>query len=577
MHRILLTCLCFLLLNSCKQTHHINDTLRQIEEAIDHEVERASGLILGIEIDDLDSYNQGYCNLLLAEILLKKNERLLAVDSLLTTSLGCFDGGQDNELLARVLLNKGRTWHALNDSEEALGYLYPVLDVLEKHPNYLILAKTYDELGKIYMEQAIYDEALVMFNKGYFCDSIVNRKNYMVYSLCNMGKIYLHKEEPDKSLECFEVAYGRLDEKDSLLISYVYECLSIYYTATNNARKALEYTQRSIAYNQGDDVPYNKLLNLGDIYASMEQYDSAKYYLNQSALSDNLYTRTSAYGLLYEVEKEALNPETAIDYLLEYQAGFDSIVLISNKTETETLAYKYNVEKAVLEVKSRNKVYMLYLVIAFSVTLLTSLLVYLWREKKQQAIKQERERQILLNRKELLEKEREISALIHRVKLLQEDSHRNEEIKEGLTYYTELIGKKKEELFFMMKKGFESECEGFRKKHIFAQIIELSTQGRDKKNRILTYEEQLLLWKELNKTFPLFIKDLRNTFPSLTDDDIKLCCLVVTGLSSHAISLCFTVSGTNAIKQRRHRLKTKMTEDPLNSFMYEFIFSYNFG
>lgn len=575
MHRILLACFCFLLLNSCKQTHHINDTLRQIEKEAD-DAERTLELIGGIDIDDLDSYNQGYYNLLLAEALLKKGDRLLTVDSLLTLSLDYFDGAQDKELRARVLLNKGKVWHALDDSEEALRYLYAVFDILEKHPDYLILAKTYDELGKIYMEERIYDESLAMFNKGYYCDSIIDRKNFMIYSLCSMGKVYLHKEEPHKSLECFEVAYSRLGEKDSLLRSYVYECLSIYYTATDNVGKALEYTQRSIEYNLGD-VPYNKLLNLGDIYASMGQYDSAKHYLNQSILSNNLYTRTSAYGLLYEIEKEASNPELAIEYLLEYQAGFDSIVIISNKTETETLAYKYNVEKAVLEVKNRNKVYILYLVIAFSITFLTSLLIYLLRERKQRAIKEEKERQIILNRKELLEKEREITALIHRVKLLQEESYKNEAVQEGLTYYNELIGKKKEELFFMMKKGFESECEAFRKKNIFARIIELSTQEKDKSKQILTYEEQTLLWKELKKTFPLFMKDLRNTFPALTDDDIKLCCLVITGLSSHAISLCFTVSGTNAIKQRRHRLKTKMTEDPLNFFMYEFIFSSNFG
>jgi ribosomal protein L29 len=179
----------------------------------------------------------------------------------------------------------------------------------------------------------------------------------------------------------------------------------------------------------------------------------------------------------------------------------------------------------------------------------------------------------LYNQTEILRKEKEITNLMFKVNTMQSDLSEINQFKGNIAFYENMINNKKEELFLLFKKDTHSYCEDFKKKNIYSKIIELSTQKKDKDIKILTYQEQDILDQEIKKTFSRFINDLKSTYPTLTDDDIKLCCLSLLNLGTYAISLCFTVSGSNTIKQRRHRIKCKMADDSENSFMYDFIFN----
>jgi tetratricopeptide (TPR) repeat protein len=540
-----------------------------------HNTDSAYSLINEINLSEYpDRFDQAYYYLLRSEISNSKEKYLLRNDSLLDIAYRYFEDRNDDLLQARVLLNKGRIWEGLDNHEDALNHYYTSIDKLDKTTNNELLSTAYTEIGDIYYNQLILDEALKMYDKSYTIDSLNGMKRNMAASLGNKGNTFLLLEKHQEALDCFDKAHQlTVGLSDSVnVLGNIYNSYGTYYSLKGNHQLALDYMLKSIQFNNGNEAINHKYLNLGEIYLSLNQSDSARYYLNRSVTSDNIYTKTVSFNKLYELEKSLGNLETAINCLFEYQIGYDSIVTLTYKTVTEKLAYQYNVEKAVLKVETETKITILILIILFFVLFLSLAIYFILRDKKRKLSEKEKEQEILRNQKEILEKEREINILVHKVNLMQANLSEFHDIESKVAQYEKLIESKKEELFILLKKNTDRSCEHFKKSPIYSKIMELSTQKKDKNVKRLTYQEQETLDQEIKRVFYDFIHELKNTFPSLTDDDFKLCCLSLLQLNLYTISLCFTVSGTNTIKQRRRRIKLKMSGDSENSFMYDFIF-----
>jgi len=115
--------------------------------------------------------------------------------------------------------------------------------------------------------------------------------------------------------------------------------------------------------------------------------------------------------------------------------------------------------------------------------------------------------------------------------------------------------------------------EAFMKTPVYAEVAELERQPADRHARVLSHSRQEALDGELARVFHRFIAELRTECPSLTDGDVKLCCLSLVPLSSFGRALCFGSTETNIIKQRKHKIKRKMdTREDAHS-LFEFIFA----
>jgi hypothetical protein len=113
-----------------------------------------------------------------------------------------------------------------------------------------------------------------------------------------------------------------------------------------------------------------------------------------------------------------------------------------------------------------------------------------------------------------------------------------------------------------------TDAEKFRQTAIYSEIVELAEQKERGRNaRILTSERQEALDKELTVVFSHFATRLQSEVPSLTAGEVKFCCLSLTGLSSWARALCLGSTETNIVKQRKHKLKSKLPAE-----LIEFIF-----
>lgn len=578
MKRILPISFCFSLfvIHSCSVdlTPHID--LIHIEKTIECNSDSAYVLLRNINLSEYpDQSDQAYYYILLSEVCHKKREYLLENDSLLNISFLFFKKQNNNLLISKTLLNKGRIWAGLHDHKEALELYYKSLNILEKIENKELLSAVYFEIGNVYLDKFIIDEALSKFNKSYYIDSLNGRKDNMIVSLGKIGQTYLFGEKPKDAILFFDRAHQLVREiNDSLnYLGAIYNYYSVYYNLTGDYQLALDFIAKSILHSKENEIIDYKYLSKGEIYGSIYQYDSAQHYLGKSAMSDNLYTKTASYYCLFEIEKSRGNLENAINYLIEYQEGVDSIVANDYKSETEKSAYKYNVDRAVSEISAKNKITIYIIILSFSVLLLSVIIFLILRDKKRKLNEKEKERERLINQKIILEKEKEIRDLIHKINTIQTNISKSNQFKIDISQYEELIITKKEELFALLRKNADSCCDNFKKQLIYSKIIELSTQKRDKTVKLLTYQEQEILDSEIKKNFFPVINELKKTFPSLTNEDINFCCLALLKLSTYSISLCYAVSGTNTIKQRKHRIRKKMVDDSEMAFMFDFIFA----
>lgn len=577
--RSLLTILIGLfLIFSCSNSSKKKNDLRlsNVEELIKYDADSAYLFLNEI----VYSQNQSQPNLpnyilLLVDIDNSRGRYLLSNDSLLDIALHCFENQGNTLYEGKALFYKGQIWAGLSNNEDALNYYFKSLDKLSLINDQSYLSKIYSKITDVYFDDFLFDEALKTLDKSYRLDSISDLKKEMIVTLGRTGQAYLYLDEPNKAIEYFNKAQLLSNElNDSInLKGFIYKCFSAYYSVIGDNEKALEYTLRSIQNSNDNDEMGHNYLALGEAYIIRNQFDSARFYLTKSVVSDDIFTRTASYNMLYELEAYLENYKEALQYLVEYQTGFDSIINKSYKVETEKIAYKYNVEKAVYEVNAKNKIRTLFLLGVFFVIFLSTIIIVILRDKKRKLQEKEKEKEIINNQKEILKKEKEINSLQHKLNAIDVNISAYKELEANVIQYTELINSKKEELFQLMKIDTINYCEQFKKRPIYKRIIELSNQIKDKDYKILTYTEQEVLDQEIKKRFSRFISEVKSSFPGLTDDDIKLCCLSLLKLDTNSISLCFTVSGANTIKQRRFRIKQKMADESGNSLMYDFIFS----
>lgn len=499
---------------------------------------------------------------------------LLLNDSTLDIAHSYFIDNGYTILAARAFRNRGRIWAGLSNTEDALNYYYSSLDLLRNEDQGILRSTIYSEIGDIYFETFMFDDALSMYEKSYMEDSICVNIDNMVFSLGKIGKTYLLLDRIEEGYSFFEKSRNLARESnDSIkLLSYIYGCYSVYHSLAKEDDLSLFYISKSIQYSDSNEIEH-KYLTKGELYIAINEYDSARFYLNKSVTSKDIFTETASYNCLYELELSLKNYESAIFFLNKYQIGVDSIITLNQRRETEKTAYKYNVEKAVLEINSINKTRLSLLGVFFSVVILSLLILFILHDKKRKLKQKAKENEILANEKEIIKKEKEIANLNHKMDLIKKNLSVYEGMENEFCLYKKEKKVKRDELFALLREDTNSYCNDFKKLPIYTKIKYLSDQKRDKSRIILTYPEQDILTAEINRIFSRLIESLNKSYPALTGDDIKLCCLSLLKLSTYNISLCFTVSGVNAIKQRKHRIKSKMTDFSGDSLLYDFIFS----
>lgn len=528
--------------------HSSNPMLQQVDSLLEMKPDSALTILKNISVlEDLPEVDKAYYALLLAEATDKNKLPLLPCDSLLNFVLDYY--GDDDREKAVALMYKGRLLAEMDDEKAAIEMNLKALEILQDYPvdtKYRRLI--YSALGLWYGNCGLNDKALEVLHQSlhYSFDAKDTAIAYI-----NIGYIYGMRNMQDSAItyQRKAVKYA-MRSKDRSMILTSWHNLSICYRHFENVDSAVVYAYKVLQHLSYGNGKADAYYNMGDLYVDLEQYDSARHYLEKSLFLSP--SRSIPYWSLAVMEAELGNFKSAYHYLDTFVMVQDSLDNSEQLTEVQHLVYKHQTELRVKDEQIKSKRIIRWIVfVSVIICFVVALIYQRWINKKnnqqalyRQALQYADEKQNVMQQR-IEENE---SALA----LLQDRENQNlDEIAQKEQLITQL---KKEKLALRTWL--------FQQTSIYKKVMSLSDQQQVNKKirKVMAAAELDKLKKTTFEIYADYISPLQAQYSQLTEDDLLVLCLQEAGISPLAISLCFGHTDTVALNQRKSRLKKKMSE-----------------
>lgn len=528
--------------------HSSNPMLQQVDSLLEMKPDSALTILKNISVlEDLPEVDKAYYALLLAEATDKNKLPLLPCDSLLNFVLDYY--GDDDREKAVALMYKGRLLAEMDDEKATIEMNLKALEILQDYPvdtKYRRLI--YSALGLWYGNCGLNDKALEVLHQSlhYSFDAKDTAIAYI-----NIGYIYGMRNMQDSAItyQRKAVKYA-MRSKDRSMILTSWHNLSICYRHFENVDSAVVYAYKVLQHLSYGNGKADAYYNMGDLYVDLEQYDSARHYLEKSLFLSP--SRSIPYWSLAVMEAELGNFKSAYHYLDTFVMVQDSLDNSELLTEVQHLVYKHQTELRVKDEQIKSKRIIRWIVfVSIIICFVVALIYQRWINKKnnqqalyRQALQYADEKQNVMQQR-IEENE---SALA----LLQDRENQNlDEIAQKEQLITQL---KKEKLALRTWL--------FQQTSIYKKVMSLSDQQQVNKKirKVMAAAELDKLKKTTFEIYADYISPLQAQYSQLTEDDLLVLCLQEAGISPLAISLCFGHTDTVALNQRKSRLKKKMSE-----------------
>ena len=528
--------------------HSSNPMLQQVDSLLEMKPDSALTILKNISVlEDLPEVDKAYYALLLAEATDKNKLPLLPCDSLLNFVLDYY--GDDDREKAVALMYKGRLLAEMDDEKAAIEMNLKALEILQDYPvdtKYRRLI--YSALGLWYGNYGLNDKALEVLHQSlhYSFDAKDTAIAYI-----NIGYIYGMRNMQDSAItyQRKAVKYA-MRSKDRSMILTSWHNLSICYRHFENVDSAVVYAHKVLQHLSYGNGKADAYYNMGDLYVDLEQYDSARHYLEKSLFLSP--SRSIPYWSFAVMEAELGNFKSAYHYLDTFVMVQDSLDNSEQLTEVQHLVYKHQTELRVKDEQIKSKRIIRWIVfVSVIICFVVALIYQRWINKKnnqqalyRQALQYADEKQNVMQQR-IEENE---SALA----LLQDRENQNlDEIAQKEQLITQL---KKEKLALRTWL--------FQQTSIYKKVMSLSDQQQVNKKirKVMAAAELDKLKKTTFEIYADYISPLQAQYSQLTEDDLLVLCLQEAGISPLAISLCFGHTDTVALNQRKSRLKKKMSE-----------------
>ena len=528
--------------------HSSNPMLQQVDSLLEMKPDSALTILKNISVlEDLPEVDKAYYALLLAEATDKNKLPLLPCDSLLNFALDYY--GDDDREKAVALMYKGRLLAEMDDEKAAIEMNLKALEILQDYPvdtKYRRLI--YSALGLWYGNCELNDKALEVLHQSlhYSFDAKDTAIAYI-----NIGYIYGMRNMQDSAITYQRKAVKfAMRSKDRSMILTSWHNLSICYRHFENVDSAVVYAHKVLQHLSYGNGKADAYYNMGDLYVDLEQYDSARHYLEKSLFLSP--SRSIPYWSLAVMEAELGNFKSAYHYLDTFVMVQDSLDNSELLTEVQHLVYKHQTELRVKDEQIKSKRIIRWIVfVSVIICFVVALIYQRWINKKnnqqalyRQALQYADEKQNVMQQR--IEENESVLAL------LQDRENQNlDEIAQKEQLITQL---KKEKLALRTWL--------FQQTSIYKKVMSLSDQQQVNKKirKVMAAAELDKLKKTTFEIYADYISPLQAQYSQLTEDDLLVLCLQEAGISPLAISLCFGHTDTVALNQRKSRLKKKMSE-----------------
>ena len=260
--------------------------------------------------DSMDVFEGHYCQVLVAELLFKKDygqsnwtevlkavhyfDSIVGMDGRYADARGkadarCASLQMDAFLAARAHYINGVGYYERDSLIEACQEYLNALQMMEGHfaENELVghkarfIALTYTRLMDIFSQQFIQEQAIYCGKQSLTYNKIAHSSpGNMANILYHLGKQYDKLNEADSAAYYYEKALEIMPDRNSMLYRDVVTSKALFECKVyGNIAIALDSMKSMAAQATSDMERLNRFLTIGAVYHSIGQYDSAKVYL----------------------------------------------------------------------------------------------------------------------------------------------------------------------------------------------------------------------------------------------------------------------------------------------------------
>jgi DNA-binding CsgD family transcriptional regulator len=416
-------------------------------------------------------------------------------------------------------------------------------------------------ISTIYSRQGNYRQAAAMSREalnGLSPGDTTGSRGLMYNSL---GVAYARMNRPDSA-----EYYHRLALKDHLQgYNTTYLPGSLLYVAAielkrGNKTKSLHYYERSLFIadsTRNQQAMVSALLGLGEWYmAAHDEAEAERNYRRAESIALGLNDRMFYVKVLqhwYDLRKQQGNYREALHYQQEMTAVRDAIVSAEKQAILQQLEVQFNVSekerKLRMVQKEKNNAlllnYLLWSVLGFSVVLFSGIVLFMKR----------------INRRnqQLLQTQRELTQIRNEQQRLKE-----QQLQQELTYKEDQLGAMT--LQMMQRNEWIT---GLKTRVEQGDLNSGAAIGKLLERELNRDQE----WSDFNVQFERintnFYQRLKQEYPEISPNDLKLCALIKLNLSIKEMSAILNIS-PDSVKTARYRLRKKFQlngEDNLTDFI----------
>ena len=392
---------------------------------------------------------------------------------------------------------------------------------------------TYSMKARLHESDGRIDSALYYIDKRMTSEKSLSKRKYHYYQKALL--LMKTKDHTDAETLLDSAKIIALNEKDEDFLYHLSTYYHELYTTQGQYAKALKTIQASRENMKRKDAASHNLYK-AQTFELMHREDSARYYYDVVAKSENLFLASEAIYHLSRLAEADDDPEKA--YLHHQDAtGYIDQVYRAYQSQAKNNAFnelKWQSEIDKLKIsRQRYIITALSLVLALSLLIASGIILFQRKKRKEMEI-----RQIMVEKEnQLLRQAEELSQLREKASTLRE----------------ELI----------------------RKMDVFKKVPSLQEEPvEDRQSISLTKED----WKEikslLDSQYDQFTTRLKKAVPELNTSDIQFCCLLKVNISMQDLANIYHIN-KESVSRRKQRIKAKigaelLKESTLDEFIQRF-------
>ncbi len=465
----------------------------------------------------------------------------------------------------------GIAYHAIDNYDLAMEKFYIALPIYEDLGNTRGMGAIYLNIASVFDDIEEYDKAKLTVRKSIGTLHGTPYQSLLGAAYNNAGVIYEHLQQFDSAIYFVEQGI-KLREAlgDTIGVARGYNNIGVIYKLLDDHEMSFEYFKKSLALNYGDrdlNLKSSTYLNFGQYYLLTNRYSLAKAYLDTGLQIAKSIDLKRSVQLAHQHMKDLALAQN--DYRLAFEHFYQEMQIDKERINEEStkkvadLQLQYTIEKSEKELallendRNEARFYRNLTLLGLLATLIIGVLGITWWR-----FRSVKNREVLETQHRLTESQLENALLREKELTLELDQKKRE-----LTAYT-INFVQKSELLTDLKESINK---------MKGQLPETFNRELGQLNRKV--EESFRLdqdWEDFKSRFEqvhhLFFSSLKERFPDLTSNELKLCALLRLNFNLKEAAQIMGVA-PESVKTARYRLKKKLgleTEESLTDFILTF-------